>query len=60
MALALAGMRRGGLGDLGRRGVREAVRVVCTGGDKRGGGGGSGGAALDAEFCSAESCHHLI
>lgn len=30
----IGGMRRGGLGDLGRRGVREAARVVCTGGDK--------------------------
>lgn len=27
-------VRRGGLGGLGRRGVREAARVVCTGGDK--------------------------
>lgn len=30
----IGGMRRGGLGDLGRRGVREAARVVCTSGDK--------------------------
>lgn len=27
-------IRRGGLGGLGRRGVREAARVVCTSGDK--------------------------
>ena len=30
----IGGIRRGGLGDLGRRGVREAAGVVCTGGDK--------------------------
>ena len=27
-------VRRGGLGGLGRRGVREAAWLVCTGGDK--------------------------
>ena len=27
-------MRHGGLGGLGRRGVREAARFVCTSGDK--------------------------
>lgn len=27
-------MHRGGLGGLGRRGVREVARVVCSSGDK--------------------------